>query len=358
MDISKTDSNFTVNATFDISGLDIYSADIEPFKIYGLILPEGPDGVFKRIPTKNAKEVSDKVYSLHTHTAGGRVRFKTNSRAIAIFAKMHSVGKMSNFSITGSAGFDMYVNNRFNKTVFTPPFDMSDGYSNIIWLSSKEKKNIEINFPLYSGVKQLLIGLEKGSSVSEPEGYRYNKPIVYYGSSITQGGCASRPGNTYQAVVSRRFNMDFINLGFAGAAKAERKIAEYISGIDMNIFVYDYDHNADNPEMLEKTHKRMFDIIRRKNPTLPIIMMTRPMFYSDDDTEKRANIIKGTYENALKEGDSNVYFIDGVKMMHGFDTYNDGITVDSWHPNDYGFALMAKAVGDTVEKILVNRTDL
>ena len=352
MDISKIDNNFVVNASFDTSALDIYDILEKPFSIHGLMLPKDKNDVFRRIPTEVAKEVSEKVTLLHTHTSGGRVRFKTNSSSVAIFAKMRGIGRMPHFAFTGSAGFDMYVNGRFYKSEFAPPISGMGGYSGIKVIGNRDEKSIQINFPLYSEVSELLIGLDKGATLSAPDPYRYDKPIVYYGSSITQGACASRPGNIYQAVISRRFNVDFWNLGFSGAARAEKRIVDYISDLKMKIFVMDYDHNASNPDDLKNHHKPMFDAIRAKNPTLPIVMVTRPMFHVDNDTLRRAEIVKATYNTAVAEDDKNVYFVDGMKMMRAFDEDNDGAFVDSWHPNDYGFALMAKGIGDVIGQII------
>lgn len=352
MDISKIDSNFVVNASFDTSGLDIYNVLENPFSVHGLIPPSDESEVFTRIPLSVAREVSEKVASLHAHTAGGRVRFKTNSRTVALFVKMRGIGKMPHFPLTGSAGFDMYINGKFNKSSFVPPFNLRDGYSATVDTFNTEEKSIDINFPLYSEVYEVLIGLDKSATVSEADPYRYEAPIVYYGSSITQGGCASRPGNSYQSIISRRFNVDYVNLGFSGSARGEKEIAEYISNLPMKIFVMDYDHNATSPDMLKNTHKPLFDTVRAKHPSLPIVMVTRPLFYTDRDTKLRAEAVKATYDAAKAMGDDNVYFIDGVEMMHAFGDENDGVLVDKWHPNDYGFALMAKAIGDVIGEII------
>ena len=352
MDISKIDSNFVINASFDTSVLDIYDILEKPFQIHGLIPPKDKTEVFTRLPLSVAQTVSEKVAMLHAHTSGGRVRFKTNSSSVAIFAKMRGIGRMPHFAFTGSAGFDMYVNGKFFKTEFAPPTGGMGGYSAIKVIGNREEKSIEINFPLYSEVFELLIGLDTGATLSAPDSYRYDTPVVYYGSSITQGACASRPGNIYQAVISRRFNVDFWNFGFSGAARAEKAIVDYISDQKMKIFVMDYDHNAPNPDYLEKTHKPMFDAIRAKHPSLPIVLVTRPIFHVDRDTELRAAVVRKTYETALDDGDKNVYFVDGVKTMHLFGDDNDGPLVDAWHPNDFGFALMAKAIGDVIGEII------
>ena len=119
--------------------------------------------------------------------------------------------------------------------------------------------------------------------------------------------------------------------------------------MDMSAFVYDYDHNAPDTAHLEATHEKMFKKIRDANPTLPIIMMPRPQFYLTADEEKRFEIIKKTYQNALDAGDKNVYLLTGKELMA---LAGDEGTVDNCHPTDFGFASIAKAVGDLIEKII------
>ena len=238
----------------------------------------------------------------------------------------------------------MYIDNYYAKT-FVPPFDVEDGYENIFELEKKGRREITINFPLYSNVCELFIGLQDTANVSETEAYKNDKQIVYYGSSITQGGCASRPGMSYQAIVSRTFNYDYINLGFSGNAKAEDEMIEYIKNLDMSIFVYDYDHNAPTVEYLEKTHEKMFMAIREKNPLLPVIMMSRPKHFLTEEEKTRRNIIETTYRNAILSGDKNVYFIDGEALTK---LCKDSGTVDNCHPTDFGFVSMAKALTEVI----------
>lgn len=124
--------------------------------------------------------------------------------------------------------------------------------------------------------------------------YAVKKPVVYYGSSITQGACASRPGNCYESILSRRLDCDYINLGFSGSAKGEDAIVDYIIGLDMSVFVMDYDYNAPTPEHLEKTHSKMFKAIRAEHPTLPIIIMPRPKFYLNAGQKAMVDIVHNT----------------------------------------------------------------
>ena len=343
-DISKVDKNFEVKTNINKDDIEFFNSEEAPFKIYGVYKD---DGKFRRMPEKVAKNVNDGVYRLHANTAGGRVRFVTDSSYVAIQAKMDGLGKMPHFAFTGSIGFDMYADNFYIKT-FAPSVDITDGYESVIELETNELREITINFPLYSNVKELYIGVQKNSVLKEASPYKNAKPLVYYGSSITQGGCASRPGMSYQAIISRRFDYDYINLGFSGNAKAEDTIVDYIKNLDMSMFIYDYDHNAPTVEHLENTHEKMFKAIRQAHPDLPIIMMSRPKFKLTDQEEQRLEIIKTTYNNAISSGDKNVYLITGKELTAL--CQNEG-TVDNCHPTDFGFASMAKAVGDVIEKI-------
>lgn len=344
--ISEIDANFKTDTQIKKDGMCFYSADSNPFCIHGVFKENEK---YRRIPEKVAKSVSDGVSALHTNTAGGRVRFRTDSKRIALIAKMDGIGKMSHFALTGSAGFDMYIDDRYVGS-FIPPFDISSGYESCLNLHSEQMKNITINFPLYSNLNDLYIGIDEGSTIQSPVPYRHIKPIVYYGSSITQGGCASRPGNSYQSIISRHFDCDYINLGFSGNAKAEDEIIDYIAELDMSVFVYDYDHNSPSTEHLKNTHEKMFQAIRKKHPELPIVMLSRPKFFLHDEEKERLEIIRTTYENAVAAGDKNVYFISGRELMA---KARDNGTVDNTHPNDFGFYSMAEALGNVLEKVIL-----
>ena len=176
--------------------------------------------------------------------------------------------------------------------------------------------------------------------------------MVYYGSSITQGGCASRPGNIYQNILSRELNMDYFCMGFSGSAKVEKEIADYMAGLEMCAFVSDYDYNAPSVEHLERTHFALYEAIRNKNPELPYIMITLPSKGINEAVSRR-KIIMESYIKALDRGDKNVYFIDGGSLFAG-DEY-DNCTVDGCHPNDLGFYRMARGIMPILKEILYLR---
>ncbi|MBR4890720.1 MAG: hypothetical protein IKU15_05475 [Clostridia bacterium] len=343
-DISLIDTNFKVETQINKKDINFYNVEESPFKVYGIFKENGK---YRRMPEGIAEKVSEGVHRLHTNTAGGRVKFVTDSPYIAINAKMDGLAKMPHFALTGSVGFDMYADDSYVNT-FVPPFNVNDGYESLFEFDEKREREITINFPLYSNVNELFIGLSKSSVLKSANPYKNTKPIVYYGSSITQGACASRPGMSYEAVISRSFGYDYVNLGFSGNAKAEDEMIEYIKNLDMSVFVFDYDHNAPTIEHLKNTHEKMFKAIREKHPLLPVIIMSRPKHLLNDEEKVRRNIIETTYRNAASTGDKNVYFIDGETLT---ELCKNAGTVDNCHPTDFGFISMARAMSEVFIRV-------
>ena len=346
MDISKIDERLGVKKVIDSAGISWYNVDNLPFRVYGLLRD---DYGYRRVPKDVAEATSVKVAGLAHNTSGGRVRFRTASGRIAIRATMNSICRMPHMAYTGIHGFDLYADGIFIKS-FVPPYDIEGGYESVITLPSNEDRLITINFPLYNSVASLEIGLDDGFMPRCAEDYRFEKPVVFYGSSITQGGCASRPGTCYQSILSRSLDFNFINLGFSGSGRAEPAISEYMAGLDMSVFVMDYDHNAPSVEYLADTHERLFNTIRAKQPDLPILMLSRPKYYLNETEIMRRDIIIKTYLNALAKGDKNVWFIDGSTLMPP-EIRNEG-TVDDCHPTDLGFYFMAKGIMPVLKEIL------
>ena len=220
MNITEIDKNLKVETNIEKAGLVFHNGRETPFKIYG-IFHDGEK--YRRIPDSVAENTSPGVRCLASNTAGGRVRFITDSPYVAIKAVLPHNVLFSHMPLAGVAGFDMYVyeNGRYTaERTFVPPYDFENGYE-LLWDSRDGDKErfITINFPLYNDVYELYIGLKEGSVLKPAPEYSIQKPIVYYGSSITQGGCASRPGSCYQAIISRKYDADYINLGFYFMAK-------------------------------------------------------------------------------------------------------------------------------------------
>ena len=345
MRIDEIDKNFAVEAKIDFKG-DIYDAEEAPIKLYGGFR-EGE--LFTRLPKAVAERVNSGVLGLKDHTAGIRVRFATDSKKIAIYASLGQLGIMPHMPFTGQCGFDLYSDSRGYIGTFKPPANIKSGYESLVDTGSSDMDTYTVFFPLYARVKKLYIGLCEGAVLCAPEAYDVELPVVYYGSSITQGGCASKPGDSYQSIISMELKANFINLGFSGNARGEFTIAKYISELKMSAFVYDYDHNAPSEEHLKATHERMFRVIRERNPDLPIIIVTRPKSNLSPSEERRFEIIKATYDNAVAAGDSKVYFVKGNELLG--DVGNTAL-VDGCHPTSLGFYLMAKGIGRAVREAL------
>ena len=321
-----------------------YDAFEPPFSIHGLLFE---DGAFCRMPGEIARQVNEGVAGLYRNTAGGRLRFRTDSPYVVISAAMPNVGKMPHFAFTGSAGFDLYAGDRFIGC-FMPPVDIRDGYAAAVNLPGAGLREITVHFPLYSDVSALRVGLRADARLLPPEPYRVTKPVVFYGSSITQGGCASRPGLAYTNLLSRMLSAEHRNLGFSGSARGETVMAEYLKQSEMSAFVLDYDHNAPDPAHLAATHEALFRAVREAQPELPVLMLSRPRFTLTGDEPERREIVRATWANAAAAGDGNVYFLDGPALMAAC---GDEGTVDGCHPNDLGFASMARAIAPVLREM-------
>ena len=351
--LESIDKNFIIQT---IEGRDavFHNAKDDPFQIYGAYMEDTYDEPYRRLP--HLEGVNGGVNWLSYNTAGIRVRFTTDSPFIAIRVLIDGACHMGHMTLTGSCGFDMYEFNngreKYLKT-FVPWTGITDGrdsFECFADLSQKKMRSLTLNFPLYNRVKKLEIGIAPDAIIKKGADYKDIAPIVYYGSSITQGGCASRPGNSYEALISHEINVDHINLGFSGACVAEPEMAEYIASLPMSAFVYDYDYNAPDAEYLEETHEPFFKLIRKTYPNLPIIILSAPYPAEEGNDRTRRDIIKRTYENALANGDRNVYFIDGGSIFDG--DFRDSCTVDGVHPNDAGFFRMASSVLAVIKKAL------
>jgi len=271
---------------------------------------------------------------------------------------IESPSRMSHFPLTGTTGFDLYSDEDGRSVyigTFVPPYDIGTSYESLVKFGGEKMREITIHMPLYANVTELYIGIDENATLKASTPYEHERPAVFYGSSVTQGGCASRPGNSYEAVLSRELSLDHVNLGFSGGAKAEDEMIEYLASylkeINASLFVLDYDYNSPSKEHLEATHEKAFKRIREVNRSLPILILSRPKYRLSYDERLRREIIRRTYENAVNSGDKNVYFIDGVDLM---ELCREDGTVDNCHPTDFGFASMAAKIKPLLASIIDN----
>lgn len=363
VDIATLDPNFKVETTIKTDDTAFYDVKENLFCLYGLI----HDGeAYRRMPKEVAQSVSPAVFRLNNHTAGGRVRFITDSPFVSIVASMPTRTPSGNQSHTGVSSFDLFVDGLYTATFVYPIATANDrGYEarksiprGILDFVDGEFENgatglheVTIHFPLYHEVRDLHIGLKQGAKFLPASPYRTGKRAITYGSSITQGGSASIPGLAYSNILALRHGIDLVNLGFSGNAKGEDAVCDYIISQNPDIFIMDYDHNAPTLEHLEKTHERFFLRFRKAHPDIPVIMLSAPNFdVCPAWFAPRREVVRKTYENALARGDKNVYFIDG-ETLFGKEN-RDLCTVDATHPNDIGHMRMADGISRVLEKLL------
>ncbi len=323
----------------------------KPVEIDGLA-PGYHVGHFWKMPEHMLGKVNDWVTIMCPRSTGGRIRFRTDAAELKIRVALKTLGLDQNFPIKGSAGCDVLIGNgeeaRFAGLV--TPVDLTSMVNEATIQKAAVMEDVTIYLPRNEEVEDVEIFLPEAAAMEAPTPYRWEKPIVFYGSSITEGCTACRPSNAYTALTARWLHADFRNLGFSGAARGETSMAEFIAGLDMCAFVMDYDENAPSAAHLRATHEPFFQIIRKAQPDLPILMLSAPHFEYIPEAEERRRIIRATWENARAAGDNNVYFIDGETLFEGRD--RTICTIDRVHPNDTGMFRMADKVSVLLDGVL------
>ncbi len=308
------------------------NAKEEPIVISGLL------GNFNRVPDEVHEHLNDSAKMTSRFAAGGRVRFATDSSEISVKMSIETADPIGALPLSGITGCDVYINDSFTGTFAPADFGIKE--YEFSFKNTEGRAEININLPVYTHVLNVEIGLLEGALVEAPRAYKQKTPVVFYGSSITNGAAVASAGNAYPARLSRAFDFDYINLGFGGGCRGEVEMAEYIATLDMSMLVIGYDHNAINAEELEERHERFFKIVREKHPTLPILLMSKPDLLNDPvGNPRRRDVIYRTYSNAQAQGDENVYFLDG-SWMYG-PLHIPTATVDGIHPKDETFARFA-----------------
>ena len=356
MNIEKVDPNFKLDAGIPAE-TEFYDPRRAPFSLWGLA--KNDEGSYCRLPLTMLPECSEGVQGLAWHLAGGCVRFSTDAAQISVVWRLREAGNMGHFAASGQSGLELFEETDGNiRPVRTLVPQMNpDGcgcaleQSRLIALKGEGMRSYALYLPLYNGVTELLIGLPPKSRLEEGRTPVFEKPILFYGSSITQGGCASKVCNAYTHVLARRLDAALCNLGFSGNGCGEQVMARYIASLPMSAFVLDYDHNASSPEHLEATHEAFFLTVREAQPDLPVLMLSKPDFDTNPGSTvevnaRRREIIRRTYQNALARGDRRVWFVDGETFFGDRERFD--CAVDGCHPTDLGFRRMA----DVLEPVL------
>lgn len=238
-----------------------------PFSLCGL-LGRIEEGAFWRLPDDIIDTISPNISLIARRSSGGRVRFRTNASEISFRMRLKNLEPAQCMPLSGSAGADIFTgvgeNSRF--CGFIAPENYEDRTAKTTIHTKGTLEQYTINLPRNEQLESFEIGIEEGALLLPALPYRYETPVVFYGSSITEGGAASRPGMAYTSRVCRWLDTDYINLGFARSACGEPGMADFISSLAMSAFVFDYDYNAPSVEALKQTHEPFFRKVRQNNP--------------------------------------------------------------------------------------------
>ena len=307
---------------------------------------------YRRLPDRCKGKVPDDVWMLGGHSAGLNLQFRTNSQWITLRWTLTSDNlSMHHMASTGVSGLDLYTKNDKGKwyyvtnarpTAKTNTIPVSTG--NV----SGKMREYKVYLPLYNGIESLEIGVSQGKVFEQLKTIEA-KAIVYYGTSITQGACASRPGMAYISMLERKLNRPIVNLGFSGAGKMEPVMADLIAELDTEIFVIDCLWNLMmvKPQELQSRIINMAKTLRKAHPETPILFVGQSCFKGPYPT-KTGLVQRKTIETLRADGFKNIHLLKG-KYLLGDD--GEG-TVDGCHPNDLGMMRHANAIETTIKRLL------
>ncbi len=315
---------------------------------------------FDRLPAKAEKTVRSAVWSLSRHSAGLMVRFTTDASEIkARWTLTSDRLAMPHMPATGVSGLDLYVKtgNGWRWLGVGQPTAQTNTATLVAGIPAA-KRDYLLYLPLYNGVASVEIGLPKEAHLekSEPRPESRRKPVVFYGTSITQGGCASRPGMVHTAILGRRLDRPVINLGFSGNGRLEQEVADLMAELDPAVFVIDCLPNVTADVVAARTEP-LVKTLRKARPDTPILFVEDrtyansfliPAKQDRNDTSRAA--FKAAYERLQKAGVKQLSYLPGDQLLG-----DDGeATVDSSHPTDLGFMRQAEAFEKALRPLLEN----
>ena len=318
---------------------------------------------YNRLTSQNLEKVkeceSQWVYLHAQQTSGLHIDFTTNATEIKVRYDLNGTGTMPHMPGTGSHGCDIYVKVDGKwRFLYSPYPNLNDGHTEATMFSVQsypllkdpEYKTFSINLPLYAGVKNFQIGIPEGSEIT-PITYLDKRPVVVYGTSITQGGCASRPGMSYTNILRRNIDRDVYNLGFSGSALFEHLMSDIIISMNPSCVIIDPIANMALIPQFDERYTYFYTNFRAKYPTTPIIFMEQVDFtnywaiYPGKSPQNEQ--VDKLVEEWMKK-DKNVYLIKASELYG--DDYE--ASVDSIHATDLGFMRMSKPVIRTVKEAL------
>lgn len=316
--------------------------------------PEELAARYDRLPAKAEGVVRGPVWSLSRNSAGLSFRFNTDTTKISIrYEVVNPTLGMVHMPATGVSGVDLYAldDGTWKWVDVTKP--TAPQTSHTISGIDPGKRTWMGYLPLYNSTKKIEIGVPKGS-IFEPITPRKEKPIVFYGTSIQHGACASRPGMPHPAILGRRLDRPVINLGFSGNGKMEPEVGALLAEIDAALYVIDCLPNMTAAEVAELTEPLVRQL-RKARPDAPIILVEDRTYGNawimKEKRERHENsraALTHAYDTLIASGEKNLYYIPGADLLG---TDNEA-TTDGSHPSDLGFMRQADAMEPILRKAL------
>ena len=337
---------------------DIQYHNASSFKIIGKVL-ETPN--YSRLPDQAEKAVRPAVWSLSNNTAGLAVRFSTNSSTIKIRWTLKNNRVKGNMTPIAGNGLDLYAytKGRWQFVGVAIPGKELVNEATVIADMTKESREFLLNLPLYEGVEKLEIGIETNATISKPKQAIINqdRPVIFYGTSITQGASASRPGLTYAALLERKINKEVINLGFSGNGRFEKEVVQYIMPSNPSVIILDCTPNS-APDTILTNLPETLAYIQSVNDSVPIVLVESIVrdyaYFKENDPSTFGTF---SYIQAQNDALKKVYLDNQNKNIHYVSNKdligNDNeATVDGTHFNDLGNYRMYQFLLPIIEKLL------
>lgn len=331
--------------------------DVESIGVEGRAWPEQPRlRWYDRLPAAAEKTVTSNVWNLSRHSAGMMVRFQTDASAISVrYQLLNERLANPNMSAMGASGVDLYARDAKGKwrwvSASKPAGPTVD--AELINGLAPGSREYALYLPLYNGIEKLEIGVPPGAAFAGLAP-RTEKPVVFYGTSITHGASASRAGMVHTAIIGRHLDLPVVNLGFSGNGRMDAAVGEFLKEIDAAVYVIDCLPNMGPAQVLEKCGP-LVKQLRAKRPTTPIILVedrryTNSWITPGKDkfhTENHA-ALKSVFEALKQEGVANLHYIPGDDLL-GDDAEG---AVDASHPSDLGFMRQAAVMEPIIRQAL------
>lgn len=311
---------------------------------------------FDRLPARAEGKVRGAVWNLSRHSAGMSVRFRTDATSIWADYKVTSSNlAMPHMPATGVSGLDLYAQTEEGdwRWVSVVKPTKQEAKVNVISGLLPGERNYMIYLPLYNGTEHLKIGVPAGASFSPIEP-RQDPPVVFYGTSITHGACASRPGMPHPSILGRRLNIPIINLGFSGNGKMEPEVGDFLTELNPSVYVIDCLPNMNGREVAERAENLIRQIYKAR-PITPIVLVEDRTYANTPfiptkqkrHQESRAGF-RTAYESAKWLAGISLEYVDGETLL-GKDRDD---TTDGSHPSDLGFYRQANALEPAIKRAL------